>query len=309
METKLYGAILADPFLDAGLVSPPGIPTAPAFPSRKWRTAIKGSFSTGTNGTGFVYIDPYHTVFNDVPCGSYSEAAYAGSNFVGTTTTGVSSFNNIQSPYATATLANGILARLVACGIRVRYTGTALNRGGSLVGVYTRDDYSTLSNRNYSGVLTNFPYVSAQSVSEEWEGATWFPTNNASLDYYNPGEIFTYNWYDFASLGVMVYSPNSVTLTFDFEVVCFWEYQGPGVISLSPSSSDFLGMSNVIEGASRVQTGPEKGWLSSFVSATADAIETTSEWMYSHPRTVQVLSAGASHLLRSGNTQYRAIEL
>jgi len=302
LDTKHYGMVLADPFIQAGLEKPPGVPTAPAFPSRKWRTAIRGSFATGTQGIGFVFIDPYHTVFSNVQCGAYSTSTFAANNFT-SAGTGVAALFNIQQAYSSTTLSNGIVARLVAGGIRVRYTGTTLNRGGSVVGVYARDDFASLNSLTYTDVLTKYPFTSSQPVSEDWEGATWFPVQNADLDYYDPPQINSYSWVDYASLGVMVYSPSTTSLTFDFEMTMFWEFQGPEVISLSPSTSDFLGMSNVIEGVAKIQPGPERGWLASFADATASAIESTSEWMYSHPRTVQVLSAGASHLLSGGRTQ------
>lgn len=124
------------------------IPSAPSPPSLKAHSLFRTTATIGTQGWGFVAINP--SVVNDAKDMFFSGSLYAGdpdagNQFLLSANTilapGVKYQNSSPTlPYVASQLNSGaandaqiISARLVACGVRVRYIGTALNQSGMTI--------------------------------------------------------------------------------------------------------------------------------------------------------------------------------
>jgi len=256
MCTSKFAASLADPF-----EGPPDacMPVTPSVQSRKVRMWTKGTMTTGTAASnfGFVFLGPCPYGNGTVPGGAnmsasvaYSIGTYAGTTFqYNTGTTGVTQLANNSD----VNVAAGIQARLVSAGLRIRYKGTELNRGGRIVAL-EEPDHAGLAGQSLSQLLAyqnghEFP------VTENWVSiSTSGPVT--------PGE------YDFLPLN----SNNTVTGTtsgtgvsaqpnmylgfaveaaaagqnFDFEAYENWEFIGSAIRGKSYNEADDGGVSAVI---------------------------------------------------------------
>jgi hypothetical protein len=108
------------------------LPSFPAFPSQKMRTFVRITSKIGLQGVGYVLARG--SASNNSSCCSYTDGAFNNSTAadflsLGTGIVIVSSNSN----FATADFGtDGVQQRLVALGLRVRYTGTELNRSGRI---------------------------------------------------------------------------------------------------------------------------------------------------------------------------------
>ena len=130
-----YAQSLANPFTGP-LAS---VPDFPSVPSRRLRVYSRGFFSTGTANVGYVCAAPPMASRADVDSVWYSSSSYAGTSFeVNTATPGVLS-GRTNSDYNNAEFGPGTLlrGRIVSSGLRIRYSATNLNRGGTVLGVIT----------------------------------------------------------------------------------------------------------------------------------------------------------------------------
>ena len=131
-----YACAIGAPF-SAGAIGA-CVPSFPARPSFKVHSRINGTFSIGTAGVGYIGV---------APCVSNSQRCiyYTGSTFTGTTLmvsgTGVNAITNTSNPYASGAFVpasqatDAMTARIISVGLRIRYTGTELNRGGIVYGL------------------------------------------------------------------------------------------------------------------------------------------------------------------------------
>ena len=138
----LYAKSLVDPWIDYA----PCLPSAQAFESRRLRVWSSGTVARGNTGsnTGFITYSPGLAIANDIPCVYVTDGNYAGST-IDIGAAGVTGHTS-NSDYASADLsAVGVQARLVSAGIRIKYTGTELERGGRFVGLEEPEHGNTLS--------------------------------------------------------------------------------------------------------------------------------------------------------------------
>lgn len=210
-----YAYCLLDPF---GCNVPVCVPDLHVLDSLKHRSFLRGSFNAGTTGFGFVAYNPHQST-NDpytcrpaycqnlasaganAPCHPvvYSTAAYTGTEMIndfqddGTpnyTIGGKSITNfpyeqtdfaqNLESSYSDAWLTGNKRVRLVAAGIRARYTGTELNLGGNMVLFREPDNASLLPSQGdeYSmdEVLAH-PNALVIPISRKWKNVVWKPVS------------------------------------------------------------------------------------------------------------------------------------
>jgi len=246
-----YLSILCDPFTPRG---PACIPDERDGPSYKGSSLVRGTAAVGTEGVGFLLVTsrpaPYDTAKALV-----TTSAYTGTTLGTSSSTGVSVVNDTQFPYGTATMAGQFSSRTVGCGVRITYTGTELNRGGSYY------IHSVPSNTAYP-VATTTPVIGAfrdakiRPCTRRWNGVTYYPRATLDFDY---GDSATSG----NILGIPSATTNNGDLlimfngepgnTFNFEIVTYWEIivddQGAGVqLSLpntSKSHSDIVGMGQI----------------------------------------------------------------
>jgi hypothetical protein len=141
----------------------------------KMVTYIKGTYTIGTLGMGFVQLKP--NASSDIVCSYVSGAAFAGT-VTSLVAGGVSSVANAQSIFLNAAFkgAGGgatIEQRLVLAGIRSRYIGTELNRGGRTVS-YTNPSHETTDGDAITAPLA-IPGLSSTPVTQAWDEIRWTP--------------------------------------------------------------------------------------------------------------------------------------
>jgi hypothetical protein len=226
-----YSKAVADPFGS----KPCGIPSFPSLPSLKVKTWAKGTFQTsGTTGFGFIAVDPRAAVVNDTDSVMYSTSAYAHSHVRNTGLGSVSAATN--APYTTAQIsaaADALSYRVVASGLRIRYIGTELNRGGYKIGL--RDPTgSTLADRNIPAFEAETQAVRF-SVDRKWTTITYQPWQSNLLEFAQslgvggsvpdaatvvaPSRQF---WMGFAVQAAEA----TTSLAYEFEFYTIVEYQG-----------------------------------------------------------------------------------
>lgn len=165
------------------------VPSMPAIPSYKAKVFRKGTFLVNSSGAGYVACQPGTVIGN---AGDYDKyVVWTEGTQIGTTITtdptitGISSANS-NSPFNAGDMGNdGVNARLVACGIRVRYIGTELNRAGRMI-VLEQPNHHSLDGLPISSLLA-YDRSRTQPVSREWTYVSFQPVSQAELNYQSDG--------------------------------------------------------------------------------------------------------------------------
>lgn len=135
--------------------------------------------------------------------------------------------------------------KLVGAGLRVRYVGTELNRGGRIVG-YTCPLGEDLYSLSFDE-LASYPGAMVYSVDRSWKQIAYKPASPADNDYKTVSN--SYSWVQ----SIMAFAVKSTASNeFEYEVVTFYEFiSNPAVNkvveSMTPTSSDIVGLSAVQE--------------------------------------------------------------
>jgi hypothetical protein len=159
------------------------LPSFPAFPSQKMRTFIRTTTKIGILGQGFVIARG--SASNNASAMALTNVAYdgdVGSSFASTGTGIIVATSN--SNYSTTDFGtDGLQQRLVAMGVRVRYTGTELNRSGRI---------SMCENPNHQAwVGQTFPEFrlydnsTSDDFDRNWHMCTYQPINATEFSYGN----------------------------------------------------------------------------------------------------------------------------
>lgn len=129
-----YARAIADPWADTALQA--CVPVATGL-TQKVTGYVRDSMQLGTAGYGYILMSP--CLANDAICYVNTSASFAGTNLSiaanNTFEAGVAGYPLYNLPYNAAQLINRlgqsvVSGRVVACSVRVRYTGTNLNMGG-----------------------------------------------------------------------------------------------------------------------------------------------------------------------------------
>lgn len=247
---KHYLKALTSPFdLMTQGASLPCIPDVNSFPSWKISSFIRGTFNAGTNGFGYLAMNPLCNT-NNLSTGWSTTNAYAGFVVSGAAAVGNINVLNPRCPFAsTAYTSNGIQSRTVGCGLRARYIGTELNRGGRLI--VSRYPYgSDVDGANIASLLAN-PNTISVPVSRKWTQVTYVPDDPIQYEYWNqailqaPGTGGTR-----AAMTLIIACDGTVAgNAFEYQVVYFHEFAagvtGAGVPNATPTHSDAEGLSAV----------------------------------------------------------------
>lgn len=230
------------------------IPDYPATPSQRARCFSRGTFQTGTaSGFGFIAVSPDYGVASDGICGFKSTSGFAGTavDLTGGATVTTISTNSQYLRAGFTTNADGIAWRIVGSGLRVRYDGTELNRGGQIYALVepTRD---SLDGMTEDTMMAHLEAKKFSVSSREWTTVLYKPTfagstfsllspSNATVQTKAAG--FTRANY----MGFIVKSPNpgTITITMEYEFFNVYEFQGPTVTGIQPSHVDQAGFSAV----------------------------------------------------------------
>lgn len=130
--TANFGYVYMDPFT----ITQARLPVLPIYATKLVRSVAGGNGIINSTGIGFVGVRPGQTLANDFPAVYYSNDPSSPPFFTDNAQTyniGTASVN--KQPFTIASLAagleNSVAGRIVALGIRVRYTGTELNKAGT----------------------------------------------------------------------------------------------------------------------------------------------------------------------------------
>jgi hypothetical protein len=254
-----YLQVLCNPFL--AIKDLPCVPDLYDSPSKKVRTRVRGTVVIGTNNFGFITYCPFAGAGSDESSICYSSS---GTTFVGTTitfdgaATGTSLGSNSQAPYqstAFGALNANVQYRVVGSGLRVRYTGTELNRGGTII-PFRHPQNEDVTGLNI-GLAMGFQETQAIQVDRKWHMIAWVPTSAGNYQYQTQP---TSNSNPFNRITILL--SGTPTNTFEWEIVSYFEYTGQ-TDNVTPSHSDIEGMSRVkdfFDGFLSENASPDSYW-------------------------------------------------
>lgn len=250
------------------------VPTFPARMSQKVSAFVTGNFATGTQGFGFVAVSP--TVSNNAPLAYSSISAYNSTAVdclnVNAQTTVMSALPYNSSQLLTGDVANPapVSGRIVSCGLRVRYIGTELNRGGVCYCLVTPDHTNV---QGFSmALLSTYSECIKVPVSRQWTTIVASAIDMKECEY--PEEATQPSAESSTRQMLFPYSQQNAILAtsltvgapimlfgvaspagnaFEFEVIQHVEYIGTLTQALATKShSDQAGLSKVTEAAGTV---------------------------------------------------------
>jgi hypothetical protein len=244
--TKHYTGVLTDPFSYAFNGPEVCIPDQFSQPTFKVSTLQRGSFKVGTS-IGFVACNPW-IAGSDAYNASFSDSTFTGTAIsASTATTGVYTIENPNYPYGGGTTVSRNY-RVVGCGLRVRYTGTELNRGGQLIACSSiHDEFNTLNGLTLSD-LASRPNTRIYPVERKWRTIAYQPHWAGASDYLGGSVILPVltgtNSKDGTRMAFM--ATGTTGNTFEFEIVNFYEIlptSNRSVPDTTASHSDLVGVS------------------------------------------------------------------
>lgn len=173
----LYLKAICDPFDTRLLMESPCIPDLLDQPSFRFYTLQRGTYSIGTAGVGYIQVSPFPAYSND------SNIVFSGSLFTGTVTAvsgvGVTFAQNTQFPWANTARRD---VRTVACGLRVRYLGTALNQSGVSTPSCAIASGDTTNGLQLSDLLNRDDTIWYNN-DRTWRGCTYRPMQATDYQY------------------------------------------------------------------------------------------------------------------------------
>lgn len=219
------------------------VPAYPARPSRKCTAFARGSMATSST-TGVGYLVTTGNICNDQAGGYVTTSAntiLATGAVPDSTGTGVSlwSFN---SDYASSTFGSGsgyAQQRLVALGIRVRYAGSELNRGGTIYAL-EHPLHKSLGSNTFANLASFESCYKGPVQSNKWTEVSYHFLDPEDFAYNSAG--YPTGWSG-VPLAIAIVAPSATTsISFDWEAVVHYEIIGANVRGKSPSFSDIVGV-------------------------------------------------------------------
>jgi len=240
--TSMYLHSLMDPF------SAPSGACLPSdmfpLPSQKLKVFLRGSCVLGTTGFGFISVIP--TAANDAVGSGVSAGAWAttstsvmANNTALNAVTNTQDFVYAENPFSNANLVTTNVAqvRLVALGVRLRYTGTEAGRNG-IINTFESPDHTSVAGMSYLFIRSHPSTRTYRPQGDgDWTTAVYSgPVVASELTFLgrNPivgsGTLTTGN-------GVIAVTIQGVAAdTYEFE--CFEHYEAIGVQSSGKTQSD-----------------------------------------------------------------------
>lgn len=229
-----------------------GMPADGGIKSLKSKVWAKGSGSTGSTGIGFVQCNPGLLGLSDQGALYYTQSAFAGTALSQTVAAGSVANAMTNALFSSANLsATTLQYRTVACGMRLRYTGTELNRAGTVYSII-EPDHRPLGTANLV-TLQSYDQCSNEPFSREWHEVVYTGPIYPDEITYAPSTTYAENQIN-NIMALFITCPAATALTFDWEVFGHYEYVGPLARGGTGGISDPVGHSIVLNG---VQTADQ----------------------------------------------------
>jgi len=238
-----YARAVADPWGAYKLTSDVCIPDNQSLPSFKYSVRNRGTLAIGTSGFGFVLCNPSLAAvnFSTAKFLKYTTAAFNAATIqIPTASTGI--VNIVSS----SPLGAEINTRLVTAGLRCRYTGTELNRGGQAI-AYRATSSVGVGDDDYLAHGSDLTTVAALERSElmpnnrQWVGTIFCPPNSESAQYSEPNPNYAVDA-DEAGYIMAILVTGAPGNTYEFDFCAYYEAISSGsagpVPNVSKSHSD-----------------------------------------------------------------------
>lgn len=214
----------------------------------------RGRMVCGTS-IGFVIVNPRAMCFNDIGGIACTTAGYAPAAIdLNAGAPGVE-ITNSNAQFTNAQVgddSDGIAYRVVGCGLRIRYIGKELDRGGQILAFHD-PTHNCLQTRTFSNIDAE-EQSRRFTVKPRWVNALYVPRIESEYAMSDtrlganvtPGTITsnTNSWY----LGCIV-QPAVTNAVYEWEVVASMEYQGKTVRNQQPTHSDPVVLGSAVAAA------------------------------------------------------------
>lgn len=242
-----YAASLGNPFSGPETAC---IPDFPALMTGRRRVWAKGTFSTSTDpaasGFGFILADPFEATANDRNCVIVNAPASVTNVMIGDPT-GLPALVSVFKSNSEYTASNynipGMQTRIVSAGLRIRYCGSELIRGGQVVGLH-HPAHSNLDSYNIT-FLDQYKESGRFQVSRKsWTTLLYRPVDTDDLDFVR---VLPVTWAAGTQTFYMGFAVQAADTsganpqTFEFEFYVNYESQGAAISNKMPSHVDPVG--------------------------------------------------------------------
>jgi hypothetical protein len=222
--TVNYAKALADPW-NPQTTQDVCLPDTNAVSSFKFHTRSRGTMTVNSSGFGYVAVSPVALANSALQSVSFSNLGTGASvsTVPVTTNTAWNTSINSNSPFGNTNTSLLPLMRPVVVGVRIRYSGTELNRGGSIAFYKSKslNNSESASGQSFATILLANT-CNVASVDRKWHGVTWTPYDDMDANYVNVGTGYDIigNGYN-KELCLLVQS--QAGNTFDFDISGFFE--------------------------------------------------------------------------------------
>lgn len=244
-EGQICALHFAQSLLNPFETPPVCAPWFPALTSGKYKAFFRGQLATGTQGFGFISCLP--GAASDQTNTWYSDSAYTGTSITNFGT-GVNT-GSPNSPFLSADISSqGVEVRFVSCGIRVRYTGTELNKGGT-IRCLEEPDHQTLEAHGMND-LASYDQARAVPVDKDWVAVTFQHIRAEEFQYLSTPNLQSPG---VPIMGIGIQTPVAGS-TFDFEMTTNFEAIGANVRNKTSSHADIGLTTKIVTAASKLGT-------------------------------------------------------
>jgi hypothetical protein len=305
-----YAHALAQPY-DSKAVGA-CIPDLITLPTQKLMTRANGFMSVGTVGFGFIAVNPWLMVANGNSTnasGSNAPIVYSNATYASTATPAFP-FTNVwgagvntaasNSPYTPLQFVGappqvGFTYRLVGCGVRIRYTGTELNRGGRVTIYRTQSNLPvpTTFVMNANAALALNTYHTA-AVLRDWHSISYFPSRQEDLSFSQFVDPTTPPNVDRRIMFIFIDGAQPGN-SFEFEVISHFELQADLVMlpNKTPSHADPVGMGAVLSSVPSVVKPSSRDLVMQILAKVSGVV---------HEMVTQLIPAGPAIIRALGAT-------
>lgn len=244
--------------IDGRVTSLPCVPNGVAPASFRYQSSARGVFTIGTSGLGYVAISPYAACTSATPsAGVYTTNTFTQSTYQ-PSGTGVTAFNN-NSTYDAATWSGNAAQnfRIVGCGLKIKYSGSEMNRGGRNLAFRTMTN-APIPTGATQALIQQYRSTGILSVKRPPEEIVWAPDEIEQTSFWTYVDGTT----NIITMGMFVFGA-SAGQAFDFEAIWYFESIGQSTFGIQRTEADPVGFALVNSAVPMIQNemSPERQFI------------------------------------------------